>query len=227
MGWLGLLMRLLSARPRRDEPAEAHSAAAAAAPVADAGGEPAAGAAKKLGSSLVSPREAAAKLKQLLPVGRKSERSELLDGAAAPGAATSGSGAAAARTPPATSGWAAAGKGGHAYNRSASEIKRTYGRGSKCAQAGAGDVAAGPLPCPQLAACHHLLNRFPAHCLLPRRAGDVKGIMEQNQAMLAERGERLRKLDERTAEMQDDAEDFASLAKQLHDLQANRKWWQL
>lgn len=45
--------------------------------------------------------------------------------------------------------------------------------------------------------------------------------------MLAERGERLKGLDERTAAMQGDAEDFASLAKQLADQQANRKWYQL
>lgn len=43
--------------------------------------------------------------------------------------------------------------------------------------------------------------------------------MEQNRAMLAERGERLQQLDERTAAMQNDAEDFASLAKQLADMQ--------
>lgn len=45
--------------------------------------------------------------------------------------------------------------------------------------------------------------------------------------MLAERGERLRALDERSAAMANDADDFASLAKQLHDSMANRKWWQL
>jgi syntaxin-binding protein 5 len=54
----------------------------------------------------------------------------------------------------------------------------------------------------------------------------VKGIMEQNRAMLAERGERLQNLDERTAAMSEDAGDFASMAKQLADMQANRKWWQ-
>ena len=59
------------------------------------------------------------------------------------------------------------------------------------------------------------------------RAGEVRGIMEQNRQMLAERGERLQRLDERTAAMADDADDFASMAKQLADMQANRKWWQL
>jgi hypothetical protein len=50
--------------------------------------------------------------------------------------------------------------------------------------------------------------------------------MEQNMAMLAERGERLRGLDERSAAMSNDAGDFASLAKQLAEQQANKKWWQ-
>ena len=51
--------------------------------------------------------------------------------------------------------------------------------------------------------------------------------MEQNRAMLAERGEKLENLDEKSAVMANDADDFASLAKQLHDSYANRKWWQL
>lgn len=55
----------------------------------------------------------------------------------------------------------------------------------------------------------------------------MRGIMEQNRAMLAERGERLRALDERSAAMSNDAEDFASLAKKLAEQEANRKWWQL
>lgn len=55
----------------------------------------------------------------------------------------------------------------------------------------------------------------------------MRGVMEQNRAMLAERGERLAALDERTREMADDAEDFATMAKRLEQQMANRKWWQL
>lgn len=51
--------------------------------------------------------------------------------------------------------------------------------------------------------------------------------MEQNQRMLAERGERLAALDERTAAMQGDAEDFASMARKLAEMQAAKKWYQL
>ena len=46
-------------------------------------------------------------------------------------------------------------------------------------------------------------------------------------SQLQERGVKLRSLEQRTAEMQNDADDFASLARQLEDHYANRKWWQL
>ena len=51
--------------------------------------------------------------------------------------------------------------------------------------------------------------------------------MEQNREMLAERGERLRQLNDRSEVLQGDAEDFASNAKRLADMYSNRKWWQL
>ncbi len=60
--------------------------------------------------------------------------------------------------------------------------------------------------------------------LLGCRSADVRGVMEQNRAMLAERGERLAALDERTREMADDAEDFATMARRLEQQMANRKW---
>ncbi|KAL4431642.1 hypothetical protein ABPG77_001484 [Micractinium sp. CCAP 211/92] len=189
-----------------NEDAEAAVAAARAAAAGAAGAAGEAGSAsssahasaRRLGASLVSPKEAAAKLKGLLPGRSKSERAELLEREAA---AASGSSSARGAGPAGGSGgaqaggpnyWAAAGKVAP-YSRSASEIKSAYGRGS---------TASG-------------------------RASDVRGIMEQNRAMLAERGERLRSLDERSAAMSNDAEDFASLAKKLADQEANRKWWQL
>ena len=138
-----------------DEPAQvaaassSSSSSVSAAPIAPAAGaaSTAAGASgtaaaaamppRKPGSNLVSPREAAAKLKQLLPSGRgKSERSELLDSFTAAAAATGagGSGGAAsssagAAAPAGNSRWAAATRDQQAsYQRSASEIKRAYGR---------------------------------------------------------------------------------------------------
>ena len=133
---------------RSEEPAEASTSGAAAAAAAGAAGGAAgagegagaAGPSGKPGLNLVSPREAAAKLKNLLPVGRgKSERAELLAREAAAGGTPASPSAGSTRDTPggaSTSGggWAAAGKGGKAFTRTASEIKRAYGRptASRC-----------------------------------------------------------------------------------------------
>lgn len=125
------------------EDAEAAVAAARAAAAGAAGAAGEAGSAsssahasaRRLGASLVSPKEAAAKLKGLLPGRSKSERAELLEREAA---AASGSSSARGAGPAGGSGgaqaggpnyWAAAGKVAP-YSRSASEIKSAYGRGS-------------------------------------------------------------------------------------------------
>jgi hypothetical protein len=135
--------------PVRSEDAASNSGSAAA---ASGSGGPGAGAlnagaasaaptaagppSRKGSASIVSPREAAIKLRGLLPTGRsKSERAELLerDAAAAAAAAPAGSAPTSARTP---GGWAKEpAAGGPTVNRSASEIKRAYGRsgGSRCA----------------------------------------------------------------------------------------------
>ena len=57
--------------------------------------------------------------------------------------------------------------------------------------------------------------------------GDVGSIMADNRAKLAERGERLQNIGNKAEQMNDAASDFASLAKQLRDREANRKWYQL
>ncbi len=51
--------------------------------------------------------------------------------------------------------------------------------------------------------------------------------MEENISKLHERGERLQKLGDTTAEMSNEADNFASMAKRIQDIQANKKWWQL
>lgn len=51
--------------------------------------------------------------------------------------------------------------------------------------------------------------------------------MAENMQRLGERGEKLSRLEDRTAELEDDAGNFASLAKQLADSYSNRKWWQM
>ncbi|EFN53326.1 hypothetical protein CHLNCDRAFT_137041 [Chlorella variabilis] len=182
--------------PESDAASEAASSSSGAAPsaAAAAGGAVVAGAAaaaapppsaappaRKAPHSLVSPREAAAKLKNLLPVGRsKSERAELLERDAA-AAAVAGGGSSSARSP--------GGGGGGGWTGAGKDKPGTAAAGAK--------------------------------------AGDVRGVMEQNQRMLAERGERLAALDERTAAMQGDAEDFASMARKLAEMQAAKKWYQL
>ena len=57
--------------------------------------------------------------------------------------------------------------------------------------------------------------------------GDVASVMADNRAKLAERGERLQNIGNKAEAMNDAASDFASLAKQLRDREANRKWYQL
>lgn len=58
------------------------------------------------------------------------------------------------------------------------------------------------------------------------RAQDARVTMERNKAMLAERGQKLANLEERSAAMRGDAEDFASMAAELEAHFSNRKWWQ-
>ncbi|KAK9908560.1 hypothetical protein WJX75_009693 [Coccomyxa subellipsoidea] len=60
-----------------------------------------------------------------------------------------------------------------------------------------------------------------------RRAEGLGGLAEDNRQKLAERGEKLRTLQDKTDRMQADAEDFASMARRIRDREANKKWWQL
>ena len=58
------------------------------------------------------------------------------------------------------------------------------------------------------------------------RAQDAKATMERNKALLAERGQKLKNLEEQAAVMRGDAEDFESMAAELEAAFSNRKWWQ-
>jgi hypothetical protein len=51
--------------------------------------------------------------------------------------------------------------------------------------------------------------------------------MDENRARIAERGEKLRTLQDKMEAMSGDAEDFASLARQLREREASKKWWQM
>jgi hypothetical protein len=56
--------------------------------------------------------------------------------------------------------------------------------------------------------------------------GDVAQVAHETRSKLIERGERLRQLDEKAADVHNEAAGFADLAKQLAEAQRNRKWWQ-
>ncbi|KAK9795881.1 hypothetical protein WJX73_006395 [Symbiochloris irregularis] len=59
-----------------------------------------------------------------------------------------------------------------------------------------------------------------------KRTNETSNVMAENQRALAERGERLQNIGNRSEQMADAASDFASLARQLRDQQANKKWYQ-
>lgn len=52
---------------------------------------------------------------------------------------------------------------------------------------------------------------------------EVRGTMEQTRNKLLERGEKLSSLQDKTAQMQSDAEDFHAMAKKL--AKQNESWW--
>ena len=57
------------------------------------------------------------------------------------------------------------------------------------------------------------------------KANDVRSIMENNRNMLAERGIKLSNLEQKSEALQNDAEDFASMAQELEKAFAERKWY--
>ncbi|KAL0052569.1 hypothetical protein WJX82_004051 [Trebouxia sp. C0006] len=59
------------------------------------------------------------------------------------------------------------------------------------------------------------------------RERDIRSTMADNMVALEDRGEKLRNLQDKTADLGDGAADFASVAKALKEQSASRKWWQL
>ncbi len=55
------------------------------------------------------------------------------------------------------------------------------------------------------------------------RADSLQGVMAENADLLRERGEKLKQLQDRTTDMQNEASDFASMAKKLAENE--RKWF--
>ncbi len=55
----------------------------------------------------------------------------------------------------------------------------------------------------------------------------MHGQAAQNREALAQRGEKLGRLNERTERMEADAMDFAEMARQIATRERDRKWWQM
>ncbi|VVB13345.1 unnamed protein product [Arabis nemorensis] len=60
-----------------------------------------------------------------------------------------------------------------------------------------------------------------------RKAGETSAIASQAKDKLLERGEKLERISQRTAELQDGAENFASMAHELAKQMEKRKWWNI
>eukprot|EP00803_Ostreobium_quekettii_P005646 evm.model.scf_1045.1 EVM.evm.TU.scf_1045.1 scf_1045:2551-3995(+) len=59
----------------------------------------------------------------------------------------------------------------------------------------------------------------------PQTGDTARGIMEENMAGLHERGEKLRRLQDRTAELENEARGFESRARELAQQQKKKSWW--
>ncbi|KAG2484013.1 hypothetical protein HYH03_017180 [Edaphochlamys debaryana] len=68
-------------------------------------------------------------------------------------------------------------------------------------------------------------GREPKAASANARTGEVRDVMEQNKSKLEERGERLRRLDDKAADLEASAQGFAEMARQLADRERNKKWW--
>ncbi|KAM7271428.1 hypothetical protein ACFE04_030642 [Oxalis oulophora] len=58
------------------------------------------------------------------------------------------------------------------------------------------------------------------------KTGNAAAVAEEAKNKLLERGEKLQKLSDRTEDLQNGAQDFASMAQELRKRMENRKWWQ-
>ena len=60
-----------------------------------------------------------------------------------------------------------------------------------------------------------------------RKTGSVQQTMAENRNKLLERGEKLEQLQDKTAKLENDAMNFAQMARELRKQQEQRKWWEL
>ena len=72
------------------------------------------------------------------------------------------------------------------------------------------------------------MHLFFIHLTFSRRcSGELHETLAENRQLLAERGQKLSALDTKTAQMESDAQDFASMARQIAEQERNKKWWQI
>lgn len=65
------------------------------------------------------------------------------------------------------------------------------------------------------------------HYAAQNKTDDVHSVVENTRNLLAERGKKLENLQEKSEAMQNEAEDFASMAQELEKAFANKKWYQI
>ncbi len=65
------------------------------------------------------------------------------------------------------------------------------------------------------------------HYAAQNKTKDTRSILENTRNLLAERGKKLENLQEKSDAMQNEAEDFASMAEELEKAFANKKWYQI
>ena len=61
----------------------------------------------------------------------------------------------------------------------------------------------------------------------PASAASAHQSMAENRNKLAERGEKLEQMQQKTSQLENDAMNFAEMARELRRQQEQKSWWQL
>jgi len=69
-------------------------------------------------------------------------------------------------------------------------------------------------------------GRDPTKSSRKKEISELKGVMAENMNKLAERGERLNQISDKTQQLENEAEDFMTMAKKLAEREKNKKWWE-
>ncbi|KAG2431284.1 hypothetical protein HYH02_013415 [Chlamydomonas schloesseri] len=99
------------------------------------------------------------------------------------------------------------------------------GAGSRASAAAASSTAA--MSAPRHRTADEIKRAYGRPTNTTARANDVREVMEQNRNKLAERGEKLNRLNDKAADLEASAQGFADMARQLAERERNKKWWQL